>query len=39
MKVREGIGGTLLLAFKTEDEAKTAIEILEGNGIYAKRRV
>ena len=39
MKVREGIGGTLLLAFKTENEAKTAIELLEDKGIYAKRRV
>jgi len=39
MKVREGIGGTLLLAFKTENDAKTAIELLEAKGIYAKRRV
>jgi len=39
MKVREGIGGILLLAFKTENEAKTAIEILKDKGIYAKRRV
>jgi len=39
MKVREGIGGILLLAFKTENEAKTAIEILNDKGIYAKRRV
>lgn len=39
MKVREGIGGTLLLAFKTESDAKTAIELLEDKGIYAKRRV
>jgi prephenate dehydrogenase len=39
MKVREGIGGILLLAFKTENDAKTAIEILEDKGIYAKRRV
>jgi len=39
IKVREGIGGTLLLAFKTETDAKTAIELLEDKGIYAKRRV
>jgi prephenate dehydrogenase len=39
MKVREGIGGVLLLAFKTENDAKTAIEILENKGIHVKRRV
>jgi len=38
MKVREGVGGTLLLAFKTESEADNAIEILENNGIYARKR-
>ncbi|GBU24238.1 prephenate dehydrogenase [Fibrobacteria bacterium R8-3-H12] len=38
MKVREGIGGTLLLAFKTESDASKAIKILEGEGIYAACR-
>jgi prephenate dehydrogenase len=38
MKVREGIGGTLLLAFRAEDDADNAIEILENNGIYARKR-
>jgi len=39
MKVREGIGGTLLLAFKAEDDANNAIEILESRGIHARRRI
>jgi len=39
MKVREGIGGTLLLAFKAENDAKNAIRILEDEGIYARKRV
>jgi len=39
MKVREGIGGTLLLAFRAESEATDAIKILEGKGIHAKRRI
>jgi prephenate dehydrogenase len=39
MKVREGIGGTLLLAFKAESDAKNAIKILEDGGIYAKNRI
>ena len=39
MKVREGIGGTLLLAFKAEDDAINAIKILESRGIHAKRRI
>ncbi len=38
MKVREGVGGTLLLAFKAESDADNAIEILEDNGIYARKR-
>lgn len=38
MKVREGIGGTLLLAFKTESDANNAITILESVGIYATSR-
>jgi prephenate dehydrogenase len=38
MKVREGVGGTLLLAFKAESDADSAIEILENNGIYARKR-
>jgi prephenate dehydrogenase len=38
MKVREGIGGSLLLAFKTESDAKKAIKILEEKGIYATSR-
>jgi prephenate dehydrogenase len=38
MKVREGIGGTLLLAFKAESDASKAIEILEEKGIYATSR-
>jgi prephenate dehydrogenase len=39
MKVREGIGGTLLLAFKAESDANKAIEVLEGEGIRARKRV
>jgi len=39
MKVREGVGGTLLLAFKAEDDAKNAIRILEDNGIHARKRI
>jgi prephenate dehydrogenase len=38
MKVREGIGGTLLLAFKAESDANNAIKILEEKGIYATSR-
>jgi len=38
MKVREGIGGTLLLAFKAESDANKAIKILEEKGIYATSR-
>ncbi|MCL2100278.1 MAG: prephenate dehydrogenase/arogenate dehydrogenase family protein [Fibromonadales bacterium] len=38
MKVREGIGGTLLLAFKAESDAVKAIEILEERGIRAVSR-
>ena len=38
MKVREGIGGTLLLAFKAESDASNAIKILEEKGIYATSR-
>jgi len=39
MKVREGIGGTLLLAFKAESDANKAIKILEREGISARMRV
>jgi len=39
MKVREGIGGTLLLAFKAESDANKAVKILEGKGIRARMRV
>jgi prephenate dehydrogenase len=35
MKVREGIGGTLLLAFKAESDANDAVKILESRGISA----
>jgi prephenate dehydrogenase len=38
MKVREGVGGTLLLAFKTENDASKAMKILEEKGIYATSR-
>jgi prephenate dehydrogenase len=38
MKVREGIGGTLLLSFKAESDANNAIKILESEGIYATGR-
>jgi len=38
MKVREGVGGILLLAFKTENEAESAIKILEDRGIHAVSR-
>ena len=38
MKVREGISGTLLLAFKAESDANNAIKILEEKGIYATSR-
>ncbi len=38
MKVREGIGGTLLLAFKAESDASDAIKILESRGISAVSR-
>jgi len=38
MKVREGVSGSLLLTFKTESDAKNAIKILEGKGIYATSR-
>ncbi len=38
MKVREGIGGTLLLSFRAESDADKAIEILESNGIHARKR-
>jgi prephenate dehydrogenase len=39
MKVREGIGGTLLIAFRAESDANNAVEILESRGICAVRRV
>jgi prephenate dehydrogenase len=39
MKVREGIGGTLLLAFKSESDADNAIKILESKGISARKRI
>ena len=38
MKVRENIAGTLLLAFKTPDEARRAVEILSALGYDVKER-
>ena len=38
MKVRENIAGTLLLAFKTPDEARRAVEILGALGYDVKER-
>ena len=38
MKVRENIAGTLLLAFKTPDEARKAVEILSALGYDVKER-
>ena len=38
MKVREGIGGTLLLAFKTDTEAQQAVQIIESIGYCARQR-
>jgi prephenate dehydrogenase len=38
LKVREGIAGTLLLAFKTEADAKSATDILNAAHIPAKIR-
>lgn len=38
MKVREGIGGTLLLAFKTDSEAQESVHILATAGFTARQR-
>ena len=38
MKVRENIAGTLLLAFKTPDEARRAVQILKLLGYDVKER-
>jgi len=38
MKVREGVDGTLLLAFKNQDQARAAIEVLEQEGLNARMR-
>lgn len=38
LKVREGEGGTLRLAFKTEEDAEAALYALKGQGVVAKRR-
>lgn len=38
MKVREGLGGTLLLAFKTHEEAEEAVRTLEQCGFAARQR-
>jgi prephenate dehydrogenase len=38
MKVRENIAGTLLLAFKTPDEARRAMQILNQLGYDVKER-
>ncbi len=38
MKVRENIAGTLLLGFKTENDASRAVEILNHNGLKAAIR-
>jgi prephenate dehydrogenase len=38
MKVRENIAGTLLLAFKTPDEARRAMQILNKLGYDVKER-
>lgn len=37
-KVREGVGGTLLLGFKTHDSAMLALDILHHNGFEARLR-
>ena len=38
MKVRENIAGTLLLAFKTPEEARRAVEILQKLDYDVKER-
>ena len=38
MKVRENVAGTLLLAFKTEDEASRAVKLLQYLGYEVKER-
>jgi len=38
MKVREGIGGTLLLAFKTDQEAQESVTLLSAAGFSARQR-
>lgn len=37
-KVREGVGGTLLLGFKTHESAMLALDILHANGFEARLR-
>jgi prephenate dehydrogenase len=38
MRIREGEGGTLRLAFRTEEEAEAALSALKGRGLLAKKR-
>ena len=38
MKVRENVAGTLLLAFKTENEASRAVKLLKYLGYEVKER-
>ncbi len=38
LRVREGDGGTIRLAFKTEGEAEAALSALHNRGVTAKRR-
>lgn len=38
MKVRENVAGTLLLAFKKEEEVKAAVKMLQGLGYDVKER-
>ncbi len=38
MRIREGDGSTLRLAFKAEDDAEAAVIALRGRGVTAKRR-
>ena len=38
LKVREGEAGTIMFAFSSEDEAESAIDLLEGSGYGARLR-
>jgi prephenate dehydrogenase len=38
MRIREGDGGTLRLAFRTEEDAEAAVSALRNSGMAAKRR-